>query len=73
MVGKNEKKDLPVSIIADSLEALLAVIYYELGPAKAKEFILNNWINYIDIADKDKNKDKNKIKFFFINLCEKKI
>ncbi len=57
LMGKNEKKSLPVSIIADSVEALLAVIYYESGAKKAREFILNNWIEYINLADKDYEKD----------------
>ena len=57
MLGKNEKKSLPVSILADSLEALIAVIYYECGPKKAKEFILSHWIEHIESADKNQDKD----------------
>ena len=57
LLGKNEKKSLPVSILADSLEALIAVIYYECGPKKAREFILNHWIEHIESADKNQDKD----------------
>ncbi len=57
LVGKNEKKQLPISILADSLEALIAVIYYECGEKKAKEYILNYWYEYIEITDKNKEKD----------------
>jgi ribonuclease-3 len=57
LMGKNEKKSPPVSIIADSVEALLAVIYYECGSKITKDFILDNWGCYIELADKDKEKD----------------
>lgn len=55
--GKNEKKSMPISILADSVEALLAIIYYQCGAKKAKEFILSHWIEHIDLADKDQEKD----------------
>lgn len=55
--GKNEKKSMPISILADSVEALLAVIYYECGAKKAKDFILSHWLEHIDLADKDQEKD----------------
>lgn len=57
MLGKNEKKSLPVSILADSLEALLAVIYYEYGLDKTREFILSYWKEHIEEANKSRDKD----------------
>src|SRR3989338_2638686 len=57
LLGKNERKQLPVSILADSLEALIAVIYYECGIKKTRDFILNYWFEYIESADKSKDKD----------------
>lgn len=52
-LGKSEHKSLPVSILADSLEALLAVIYYDCGSKKVNNFILKHWKEYITLADKD--------------------
>ncbi|MBI2996650.1 MAG: ribonuclease III [Candidatus Melainabacteria bacterium] len=52
MVGKNEFKSLPPSILADSLEALIAVIYYDAGPIFARDFILKHWKNQIGQASK---------------------
>lgn len=60
LLGKNEKKSIPVSILADALESLLAVIYYDCGFAKAKEFILKHWLEYIEEADKSSEKDNYK-------------
>ena len=57
LLGKNEKKAPPESIASDALEALLAVIYYDCGHNSAKDFILNNWIEYIELADKSKEKE----------------
>lgn len=57
LVGKNEKKSLPTSILADSLEAMLAVIYFDCGPIAAKDFILKYWIKHIIEADKSKDKE----------------
>ena len=57
LLGKNEKKHLPISILADSLEALIAYIYYEFGANEARKFILNNWQGYIEVADKNEEKD----------------
>lgn len=56
LLGKSEKKSVPASILADSVEALLAVIYYECGPLKTKEFIFKHWLSYIELADKNKDK-----------------
>ena len=57
LLGKNEKKSLPVSILADSLEAVLAVIYYECGTDKVGDFIISHWKEHIEYADKNKEKD----------------
>ncbi len=57
LVGKNEKKTLPISILADALEALIAVIYYESSPNKAKDYIFTHWREYIQAADKNEEKD----------------
>ena len=48
LMGKNEGKNPPLSILADSVEALLAVVYYECGAEKTRNFILENWELYID-------------------------
>ncbi len=60
LLGKNEKKSMPVSILADALEALLAVIYYDCGFERAKEFVLKHWLEYIEEADKSSEKDNYK-------------
>lgn len=60
LLGKNEKKNLSVSILANSLEALLAVIYYECGGTRVKEFILEHWKKYINIVGKNVEKDNHK-------------
>lgn len=52
LIGKSENRNLPQSIIADSLEALLAVIYCECNAEYTNKFILNKWIKYIDTADR---------------------
>ena len=57
LLGKGERKSLPNSILADSVEALLAVIYYECGPDKVQEFILKNWLHFIESADRNKEKE----------------
>ena len=59
-LGKNESKSIPVSILADALEAVLAVIYYDCGPEKVKEFILTHWLPYIENADSSSEKDNYK-------------
>lgn len=60
LLGKNESKSIPVSILADALEAVLAVIYYDCGPEEAKEFILTRWLPYIENADSSNEKDNYK-------------
>ena len=60
LLGKNEKLSLPDSILADAVESLLAVIYFECGPDKTKEFILTNWMDFIELADKSKTMDNYK-------------
>lgn len=57
LLAKNEKKSTPVSVIADALESLLAVVYYQCGPGKTKEFIFIHWVEYIEAIDKNKLKD----------------
>lgn len=60
LLGKNERRNLPVSILADSLEAFLAVIYYECGPEKVRNFIFENWKECIESIDKNLTKDNYK-------------
>ena len=57
LVGKNEKKSLPPSILADTVEAVLAVIYYDCGVENAREFVLKHWKLHIEEADKNCEKD----------------
>ncbi|MBI3589950.1 MAG: ribonuclease III [Candidatus Melainabacteria bacterium] len=57
LLGKNEKKSLPVSILADSMEAVLAVIYYECGADKTRDFIISYWKEHVEYADKNNEKD----------------
>lgn len=47
------QKVLPDSIYGNALEALIAVIYQELGYLKAKEFILQVWAAHIKQAIKE--------------------
>lgn len=60
LVGKNEKKNLPDSIKADAVEAVLAVIYYECGLRKVKDFILSHWVEHIEYANNNKEKENYK-------------
>lgn len=57
LLGKSEMKAVPVSVIADAMESLLAVIYHECGSETVKKFIFKNWHDYIEKADKNKEKD----------------
>ena len=57
LLGKNERKTLPISILADSLEAVIAVIYYKCGTTCVRDFILKHWIGHIEEADKDTEKE----------------
>ena len=50
LAGKSEKKSLPTSIVADTLEAILAVIYYQCGLDKTRKFVLKHWIKYMDMG-----------------------
>ena len=54
------KNKLPDSVTANSLEALLAVIYYECGAEIVKKFILTYWKEFIELANKDKGKENYK-------------
>ena len=60
LLGKNEKKSVPVSILADAVEALLAVIFYDCGEIAAKDFVLSYWKEYVDKTDEDIEKDNYK-------------
>ena len=60
LLGKNEKASLPDSILGDAVESLLAVIYFECGPDKAREFILSYWEDFIELAEKTKAMDNYK-------------
>lgn len=57
LLGQSERKSIPNSILADSVESFLAVIYYECGLNKTKEFILKNWSDFIELADRNKEKE----------------
>ena len=48
---KNKKYKVENKIISDSLEALIAAIYYDKGFDVAEKFILNTWNNFIKISD----------------------
>lgn len=50
LVGKNERKSFPVSILADSLEAVIAVIYYDCGVNVVRDFICKYFKEYIELA-----------------------
>ncbi len=50
LTGRNESKSLPVSILADALEAFLAVIYYDCGITVVRKFILEYFNEFIEIA-----------------------
>lgn len=60
LVAKNIRHNIPQSVKANSIEALIAAIYYECGPSKAKEFILSKWLEYIHFAVKDREKENYK-------------
>ena len=53
LVGNKKSKKYKVEnkIISDSLEALIAAIYYDKGFDFAEKFILNIWKNFIKISD----------------------
>ena len=60
LVGKNEKKSIPVSILADSLEAMLAVIYYDCGIEAARKFVYEHFREFIELAGENTEIDNYK-------------
>jgi ribonuclease-3 len=56
LLGKGEMKLTPVSVLADALEALLAVIYYECGISKTRDFILKYWKQFVEEVSFDVEK-----------------
>ena len=60
LVGKNEKKAIPVSILADSVEAILAVIYYDSGIEMVRKFIHEHFKEFIELAGKNTEIDNYK-------------
>ena len=52
LVGnKNKKTKVENKIIADSIEALIAAIYYDKGFETSEKFILTMWKNFIKLSD----------------------
>ena len=52
LVGnKNKKTKVENKIIADSIEALIAAIYYDKGFEASEKFILAFWENFISLSD----------------------
>ena len=52
LVGnKNKKNKVENKIIADSIEALIAAIYYDKGFEISEKFILTLWENFINLSD----------------------
>ena len=52
LVGnKNKKTKVENKIIADSIEALIAAIYYDKGFEISEKFILTMWKNFINLSD----------------------
>ena len=47
LMGKSERKSMPLSILADSLEALLAVIYYECTSNVVRKFVVSNFSEHV--------------------------
>ena len=60
LVGKNEKRSMPVSILADSLEAILAVIYYDCGIDITRKFIYEYFKEFMELAGKNTEIDNYK-------------
>lgn len=54
-LGKNEKKTFPKSILADTFEALLAVIYYDCGVHEVRKFIIKYFADIIKSADSEQD------------------
>jgi len=49
--NKNSKTKIENKIIADSIEALIAAIYYDKGFEISEKFILNMWKNFINLSE----------------------
>ena len=60
LVGKNEKKSTPISILADSLEAMLAVIYYDCGIDVTRKFVYEHFKEFIELAGENTEIDNYK-------------
>ncbi len=60
LAGKNEKKSMPISILADSVEAFLAVIYYDCGIDLAREFVYEHFKEFIELAGENTEIDNYK-------------
>ena len=48
---KNKKNKIENKIISDSVEALIAAIYYEKGIEFTENFILSVWKNYLNLSN----------------------
>jgi len=48
---KNKKNKIENKIISDSVEALIAAIYYEKGIEFTENFILSIWKNYLNLSN----------------------
>jgi len=48
---KNKKNKIENKIISDSIEALIAAIYYEKGIEFTENFILRIWKNYLNLSN----------------------
>ena len=48
---KNKKNKIENKIISDSVEALIAAIYYEKGIEFTENFILSTWKNYLNLSN----------------------
>jgi len=48
---KNKKNKIENKIISDSVEALIAAIYYEKGIEFTENFILRSWKNYLNLSN----------------------
>ncbi len=48
--NKNSKTKIENKIIADSIEAIIAAIYYDKGFPASEKFILSMWKNFINLS-----------------------
>ena len=73
LVGnKNKKTKVENKIIADSIEALIAAIYYDKGFEASEKFILTMWKNFINLSDLTIVDSKTKLQEYSLkntNLC----